>query len=77
MLKQLVNSLMNTIIEVNVVNNEGYDKVMELINMFKSCDNVEINERGFYSNIWFMVSNRDAKSVKKILGKLDSVISYK
>ena len=77
MLKQLFGSLMNTMIEVNVINNEGYDKVMELIDMFKSCEHVEINERGFYSNIWFTVNNRDAKSVKKILSKLDSVISYK
>lgn len=77
MLKQLFNSLTNTMIEVNVVNGEALNKVMEIKDMFTTSDGLEINDHEFYSNVWFMVSNKDAKCVKKILSKIDGVISYK
>ena len=77
MFKELLNSLTNTMIEVNVVKGEAFDKVMEIKDMFTTSEGLEINNHEFYSNVWFMVSNKDAKCVKKILSKLDGVISYK
>ena len=77
MLYELFNSLTNTIIEVNVIKGEAYNRVKELIDMFNSGEKIEINDNEFYSNVWFMVKSKDAKCVKKMLSKLDGVISYK
>jgi hypothetical protein len=77
MFKELLYSLTNTVIEVNVINGEAYENFMKIYAMFAATEGMEVNEHEFYKNIYFAVKNKDAKCVKKILSKLDGVISYR
>ena len=77
MLYQLFNSLTNTMLEVNVINGEAYENFMKVYAMFTSSEGIEVEEHEFYKHIYFSVKNKDAKCVKKILSKMDGIISYR
>ena len=77
MLYELFNSLTNTVIEVNVINGEAYERFMEVYRMFTSSEGIEVTEYEFYKKIYFSVKSKDARCVKKILSKLDGIISYR
>lgn len=75
MLMEMINTFRTNIVEINVVKDERMEDVLTICESFNVCEKIEGTEHDVYCTFLVGVNSRDTRTFKRIIKKMDGVIS--